>query len=55
MIWHISDDPDARILIYKIFFVLPAVLIAYAVVWLGLVKKQPIFTGTDIEGILRNE
>jgi amino acid transporter len=55
MIWHISDDPDARILIYKIFFILLAALIVYAVIWLGLIKKQPFFAGMDIEGVLRNE
>jgi amino acid transporter len=54
MILHISDDPEARILIYKIFFVLLAALIAYAVVWLKVVKKRPFFTDTDTEDILRN-
>jgi amino acid transporter len=55
MIWHISDDPDARILIYKIFFVLLAVLVLYALIWMGLIKKQPLFAGTDIEDVLSNE
>jgi amino acid transporter len=55
MIWHISDDPDARILIYKIFFILLAALVVYALFWLGVVKKKPLFSGTDLESVLINE
>ncbi|GBR75681.1 amino acid transporter [Candidatus Termititenax persephonae] len=55
MIWHISDDSDARMLIYKIFFILLAILVIYALVWTGLVKKKPLFAGADIEGVLSNE
>jgi amino acid transporter len=51
MIWHISDDPDDRMLIYKIFFILLAALIVYAVFWLGLIKKQPLLAGSGIEDV----
>jgi amino acid transporter len=51
MIRHISDDPASRMMIYKIFFVLLGILAAYALVWIGLVKKQ-LFAGTKIEDIM---
>jgi amino acid transporter len=54
MIWHISDDPVNREVIYKIFFILLAILVTYAVVWTGLVKKQfrGLFKGMKIEDVL---
>jgi amino acid transporter len=55
MIWHISDDPAARTLIYKIFFILLAALVVYALIWLGVVKKKPLFSGIDIEAVLIKE
>ncbi len=47
MIWHIAEG-DARILIYKIFFGLFAALIVYAVVWVKVIKKMPMFKTADI-------
>lgn len=47
MIWHIAEG-DARILVYKIFFGLFAVLIAYSVIWVKVIKKVSLFETADV-------
>lgn len=47
MIWNIAEG-DTRILIYKIFIVLFAILIMYAVVWVKVIKKLPLFKTADV-------
>lgn len=50
MIWHIAEG-DTRILIYKLFLTLMVVLVAFALVWVKLVKKQSAFAVADIDEI----
>jgi len=50
MIWHIAEG-EARITIYKLFFVLFAALIIFAMVWVKLVKKQPMFKCASLDEI----
>jgi amino acid transporter len=49
MIWNISPEPDAKKLIFKLFFILFAVLAVYAFVWVGVVRKtkpfEPMYIG----------
>jgi len=52
MLWHISDGA-ARIFIYKIYGVLFLILAVFAVIWVGLIKKQRMFPGVDIEEVLK--
>lgn len=47
MIWHIAEG-DTRILVYKIFFGLFAILIAYSVVWVKVIKKISLFQTADV-------
>ena len=54
MIWNIAEGAD-RILIYKIFFIILAVLIVYAVVWTKFVKKIPMFKGASLDDVLYSE
>ncbi|MDR1816518.1 MAG: APC family permease [Clostridiales Family XIII bacterium] len=54
MIWNIAEG-DARILIFKIFGILGAALVAYAVIWVGGVKKQPLFKGDSIDDVMFSE
>ena len=50
MIWNI-DVGDTRILIYKVFFGLLAVLVAYAVVWVKVIQKAPLFKTSDVHAL----
>lgn len=50
MIWNIAEG-DARITIYKIFLVLLAVLIAFSVVWVKFIKKEPMFKPATIDEV----
>jgi amino acid transporter len=43
MIWNISPEMDARLLIFKLFFILFAVLAVYAFIWVGVVCKRKPF------------
>ncbi|OFV71896.1 APC family permease [Acetobacterium wieringae] len=47
MIWHIAEG-DTRLLVYKIFFGLFAILIAYAVIWVKVIKKISLFETADV-------
>jgi amino acid transporter len=47
MIWHIAEG-DTRILVYKIFFGLFAILIAYSVIWVKVIKKISLFQTADV-------
>ena len=47
MIWHIAEG-DTRILVYKIFFGLFAVLITYSVIWVKVIKKISLFQTADV-------
>jgi len=53
MIWHIAEG-DARILIYKIFFGLMAALVAYAVIWVKVIKKMNLFETADVHTLNMN-
>ncbi|HWQ43101.1 MAG TPA: APC family permease [Desulfosporosinus sp.] len=53
MIANISSDPVAKRLIYEIFGVSLAVLIAYSVVWVKIVMKKGIFEAVPIEEVLQ--
>jgi len=50
MIWNI-DVGDTRILIYKVFFGLLAVLVTYAVVWVKVIQKAPLFKTSDVHAL----
>ncbi|MGM9612979.1 MAG: APC family permease [Butyricicoccus sp.] len=50
MIWNIAEG-DARILIYKLFFTILAVLVAFAVIWVRGIKKQPLFAHAELSEI----
>lgn len=50
MIWHIAEG-DARIFIYKLFFGLLAVMIAFALIWVKGVKKDAAFRHVPLEDI----
>jgi len=54
MVWNIAEGDD-RIIIYRLFGVLGACLVAYAVVWVGLVQKQPLFKGSTIDDAMESE
>jgi len=54
MIWNIAEGDD-RILIYKIFFIILAILIVYAVVWTKFIKKTPMFKGASLDDVLYSE
>ena len=54
MIWNIAEG-DARSTIYKIFLVILAVLIAFAVVWVKVIKKEPMFKPATIEEVEAND
>ncbi|MFA0816546.1 MAG: hypothetical protein ACC608_12265 [Anaerofustis sp.] len=47
MIWNIAEGDD-RIFICKLFFIIPAVLVAYAVIWIKFVKKMSLFKASDM-------
>lgn len=50
MIWNIAEG-DERILIYKIFAVFMAILVAYAVIWVKVIKKKPLFQCARLEDV----
>lgn len=50
MIWNIAEG-DARILIYKLFLAILAALVAFAVIWVRGVKKQPLFSHASLEEV----
>ena len=50
MIWHIADG-DARILIYRLFLSIFVVLVAFAVIWVKVIKKQRLFAHSELEEI----
>ncbi|MDC7291203.1 APC family permease [Blautia schinkii] len=50
MIANIAEGA-ARLTIYKMYFVILAVLLVYAVVWMKFVKKQPLFTPATLEDV----
>jgi amino acid transporter len=54
MIWNIAEG-DARILIFKIFGIFGACLVAFALIWVGAIKKQPLFRGDTIDDAMYNE
>jgi len=54
MIWNIAEGDD-RILIYKVYALLGAVLVAYALIWVKGVKKQPLFKGASIDDAMYSE
>jgi hypothetical protein len=43
MVFNISSDPTDRILIFKTFFILFALLAVYAGFWVGILKKNSLF------------
>jgi amino acid transporter len=43
MIWNISSDMESRLMIYKVFFVLFALLALYAFIWVRAVRKMKLF------------
>jgi amino acid transporter len=43
MVWNISSDPSDRLLIFKTFGALFALLALYAAAWVGLVKRGRLF------------
>jgi amino acid transporter len=50
MIWNIASGAD-RIFIYKIFGVLLVIMLAYAVIWIKLVKKASLFACPNMSKI----
>lgn len=50
MIWNIAEG-EARIAIYKIFLVLLALLVAFAVIWVKFIKKQPMFKPASLDDV----
>lgn len=50
MIWNIAEG-DARIFIYKIFFGLLAVMIAFALIWVKVIKKEPAFRHVSLDEV----
>ena len=50
MIWNIAEG-DERILIYKICVVFLVALVAYALIWVKVVKKQKLFQHIDLETV----
>jgi amino acid transporter len=50
MIWNISPDMDSKLTIFKVFFIMLAVLAIYAFIWVGAVRKtkpfEPMYIGT---------
>jgi amino acid transporter len=54
MIWNIAEG-DARVMIYKTFFIILGAMIIYALIWTGFIKKQPFFKGVEISEIIANE
>ena len=50
MIWHIAEG-DARILIYRLFLSIFVVLVAFAVIWVKVIKKQRLFAHSELEEI----
>lgn len=50
MIANIAEGA-ARLTIYKMYFVILAVLLVYAVVWMKFIKKQPLFIPATLEDV----
>lgn len=50
MIWNIAEGDD-RIFIFKLFFVLLIVMIAYALIWVKVVKRAPAFQCATLEEV----
>lgn len=50
MIWNIAEG-EARIFIYKIFFVLLVILFGFALIWVKVIKKAPAFKSATLEEI----
>jgi amino acid transporter len=50
MIWNISSDPEGKIAIYKVFFVMFILLALYAFIWVRAARKtkpfEPMYIGT---------
>jgi len=50
MIWHIAEG-DARIFIYKIYFVLLIITLLFAFFWVKIVKKADAFRPVSLDDI----
>lgn len=50
MIWNIAEGAD-RIFIYKIFAVLLALMVAFALIWVKVIKRAPAFKCSTIDEI----
>lgn len=50
MIWNIAEG-EARMTIYKIFLLILAPLIAFAVVWVKIIKKEPMFKPASLDDV----
>lgn len=50
MIWNIAEG-ETRLAIYKIFLVLLAALVIFAVIWVKFIKKQPMFKPASIDDV----
>ncbi|MDR1961466.1 MAG: APC family permease, partial [Gracilibacteraceae bacterium] len=54
MVWNIAEG-DARILIYKIFFVMFVILAVFAAMWSKFVLKKPLFAPAPMDEVLALE
>lgn len=55
MIWNIVSDNTTRFKVYLLCFIMFAVLTAYAVPWLKIVKKQAFFKEIPLEKVMAME
>ena len=55
MIWNIDPDPAVKQKIYLIFLIVLVILSVYAVIWIGLVIKRPLFKAYQIKEVMAME
>lgn len=51
MIWNISSDMESRLMIYKLFFIIFALLVIFAFCWVKFVMKTKPFKAVPIEEV----
>ncbi len=55
MIWNIDPDPAVKQKIYLIFLIVLVILSVYAVIWIRLIIKRPLFKAYQIKEVMAME
>lgn len=55
MIYHISDDPDTRLMIYKVVGIVFVILAVYSSIWIRFVMRLPLFRSIAVPKVMAME